>query len=139
MALPACHSRRLFDGEESLFFCAHPQLHAKDNLVTPEICRICPYWQQPAPPEFRPFRPDARPKPRGPCLHLGEQTDLRECKTCGGSVRVKVFACAHPDHRETMLRYCAGCSDHQERPREEEAVAEQRTGEGKDAGGRISG
>jgi hypothetical protein len=55
-------------------------------------------------------------------------------------VRVKAFACAHPDHRQTTsLRCCADCPDHQEPHREEAAVAEHGLGEGKDAGGTISG
>jgi hypothetical protein len=116
MSLPACHSRRLFDGESAVFFCAHPQLHAKDNLVTAEVCRICPCWHEPPPPAFREFHSGPPPRPRGPCQHLGEQVGLRDCPSCGGTVRVKVFACGHPEHRETTLRFCTDCPDHQPRP-----------------------
>jgi hypothetical protein len=115
MALPDCHSRRFFDGESAVFFCAHPDLHAKDNVVTEGICQACPYWQQPPPPTFRDFTPGPPPKPRRLCLHLGEQIGLRECPTCRGTVRVKVFACAHPAHLETTLRDCTRCPDHQDR------------------------
>ncbi len=138
MSLPACHSRRYFEGESAVFFCAHPQLHAKDNLVTPEICRICPYWGAPPPPAFREFRPGPRPKPRGPCVHLGEQTGLRDCPSCCGAVRVKVFACAHPAHRETTLRACADCPDHQPRPEEAPADSGNLRTQGVEAGGRAS-
>jgi hypothetical protein len=116
MSLPECHSRRFFTGETGVFFCAHPMLHAKDNVVNEGICQVCPYWQQPPPPVFRDFTPGPPPKPRGLCLYLGEQTGLRECPTCGGAVRVKVFACGYPAHEETTLRECEICRDHQPRP-----------------------
>jgi hypothetical protein len=121
MSLPDCHSRRFFTGETALFFCAHPRLHARDHVVTEEICRVCPYWSQPAPPVFRNFTPGPPPKPRGLCLYLGEQTGWRECPGCQGSVRVKVFACGHPRHQETTVRECAQCGDHQERPENQPA------------------
>jgi hypothetical protein len=95
----------------SLFFCAHPSVHAKDNLVSAGVCSICEYWRQPAPEFFRPFPPPPAPPPRGRCHFLGEQLRLDECKTCGGSVKIKVFRCAHPAHGETTLNGCASCAD----------------------------
>src|SRR5260370_24113003 len=112
MELPPCPARRHFEQETDVFFCAHPQHHVQDNLVTAEICRICQLWRQPAPSEFRPFVASAHPKRRdGACSYLGEQVGLRECPTCRGTVRVKVFACHHPRHRETTFSECAQCPD----------------------------
>jgi hypothetical protein len=71
------------------------------------MCVICPLWQQAAPPRFRKFPPDPPPRPRGPCLYLGEPVAWRECLSCRGSVRIKLFACAHPRHQETTLAECA--------------------------------
>ncbi len=111
MNLPPCHSRRPVP-IAGFAFCAHPRMHAPANLVTPEICKLCGYWREPPPPSFRPV---VLTKPRGPCVHLGPQTGLRECATCAGRVRVKVFACAHPRHGETTLAECASCPDHEAR------------------------
>jgi hypothetical protein len=44
---------------------------------------------------------------------LGEETGLRECASCAGSVRVRVFACGHPRHEETTVREGEGCPDFQ--------------------------
>src|SRR5438105_1221284 len=111
-----CHSRRYFQGESRLFFCAHPLMHSRDNLVTLQICQVCPLWQQPPPETYRPFTLTAPPKPRGPCAHLGEQVGWRECPSCQGSVRLKVFACGHPRHQETTLSECLQCPDHRPCP-----------------------
>jgi len=122
MKLPACHSRRELPSPQNEFFCAHPQVYAVGGVVTPEICRACDRWRQPAPPAFRPFppaEPPVRPRPRGPlrspCFHLGEQTGLRDCATCRGTVRVKVFNCLHPLHRETTFDECRDCRDYDAR------------------------
>ena len=46
------------------------------------------------------------------CVHLGAQIGTRACATCNsGNVRLKVFACGHPLHRETTLPECATCRD----------------------------
>ena len=110
--LPPCHSRRELAAESSVFYCAYPRMHVADQRVTAEICTICSYWREPPPETFRPFPP---PPPRGKCRHLGEQTHWRDCPSCGGNVRVKVFACAHPAHGETTVEECLACPDHQER------------------------
>jgi hypothetical protein len=123
MALPPCHSRRFFEGTQEVFFCAHPLLHARDNVVVKEVCQICPYWKEPAPEQFRPFTPGPPPRPRGTCLYLGGQIGLRDCPTCSGSVKVKVFSCAHPAHGETTRRECEVCRDHRERPPGDQASA----------------
>jgi hypothetical protein len=114
--LPSCHSRRELPGETRVFFCAHPRLRAKDNLVTAGVCRLCRLWREPAPESFRPFVPGMVIVRRGPCAHLGEQTGERECPSCRGSVRLKVFACGHPGHAETTLRECADCTDYRPAP-----------------------
>ena len=49
---------------------------------------------------------------RGTCTHLGDPTGaLRDCQSCRGTVKAKVFACRHPAHRETTLRECQACPD----------------------------
>jgi hypothetical protein len=113
MDLPPCHSRRSFAGETAAFFCAHPNHHSLDNLVTTEVCRCCPLWAQPAPAAYRPVPAVWPPRPRGPCRFLGQETGLRRCASCAGSVRVRLFACGHPRHEETTLRECEGCPDFQ--------------------------
>lgn len=120
MILPPCHSRRALPEESDVYFCAHPQHHSEDNLVTLQNCRICPWWQQPPPAEFRPFYllPSGKPR-RGPCKFLGEQISLRQCGTCPGSVKVKVFACHHPAHVETTLNECTACLDYASRTPDE--------------------
>jgi hypothetical protein len=110
MSLPACHSRRRIAQTNQVFFCAHPLVRVPNSLVTPETCQACDYWRQPPPSSFRPV---VLGRSRGPCLHLGEQTGLRECVTCQGKVSLKVFACAHPAHRETTLGECHSCPDHE--------------------------
>jgi hypothetical protein len=109
MPPPPCHSRRTIDGIHDRFFCAHPRLHSRTGLVTKEMCMACPLWREPPPKTFRayPLAP-----PRGRCRHLGQETGLRDCPSCRGSVRVKVFACRHPGHHETTLAECASCKDH---------------------------
>jgi hypothetical protein len=57
MGLPECHSRRVVNGDETRFFCAHPAMHAPDSVVHAGICRACDYWRLPAPDQFRPFPP----------------------------------------------------------------------------------
>ena len=57
------------------------------------------------------FSGESSVKNAGPCFHLGGQTGLRDCPTCDGSVRVKVFTCQHPLHQETTLRECETCPD----------------------------
>jgi hypothetical protein len=110
MSLPPCPARRLLEGEAG-FYCAHPRMHAPDQRVSVEICLVCPYPAQPPPSVFRPFPP---PAPRGRCGYLGGFSGWRECPTCGGSVRVKVFACSHARHLETTLRECEVCPDYDE-------------------------
>ena len=49
----------------------------------------------------------------GPCFYLAERVGQRPCKTCRGSVRLKVFRCAHEDHDETVVRECHKCRDYE--------------------------
>jgi hypothetical protein len=118
MRLPPCHSRRELEPGLPPFYCAHPDVCTPNQHVTAELCRICSHWREPTPEVFRPFPPVALPPPdAGPCFHLGGQTHLRDCPTCRGNVRVKVFACEHPLHVETTLAECARCGEHDERLR----------------------
>ena len=108
--LPYCHCRREHDAASHVYFCAHPMVHTEGNLVGADICQTCRRWQEPPPAVFRPSTHVVR---SGPCLHLGAQTGLRDCPTCRASVKVKVFACAHPDHEETTIKECISCTDYE--------------------------
>lgn len=111
--LPDCHSRRDDDPAARLFLCAHPKVHVADNRVTSAVCRICAHWQQPPPSPFREFPPGQFIVRHGPCEYLGAQIALRECPSCRGNVKVKVFACSHPTHDTTTIDDCLHCSDYQ--------------------------
>lgn len=57
------------------------------------------------------------PVPRGTCALIGEKIGEETCATCGGNVRVKVFAC--PIHERCTLQKpmkgiacCVSCTDH---------------------------
>jgi len=55
------------------------------------------------------------PHAHGPCRFLGPDTgQRRECDTCQGRVRLKVFHCQHPAHTTTTLTECARCPDREE-------------------------
>jgi hypothetical protein len=116
MNLPPCLARRWLGLDSPVYFCAHPEHHSPNHLVSPEMCLVCPLWQQAPPAHFRPPPPGGPPRPRGPCMHLGEPVGWRDCPSCGGSVRLKVFACAHPAHGEATLGECGQCPDHAPRP-----------------------
>ena len=49
----------------------------------------------------------------GPCVHLGDLAGYRDCSSCKGTVRVKVFTCHHPDHETTTIRECGQCPDYE--------------------------
>lgn len=59
-------------------------------------------------------------KPRGDCLHRGEQTGVRDCASCGGNVRIKLFGCSV--HSECTVAKqldgvpcCASCNEFEPR------------------------
>jgi hypothetical protein len=69
------------------------------------------------------WEPPPGPPPRPPaevlrCRHLGADTGRTEgCRTCTGTVRLKLFACAHPAAGpETTLRRCQACAYFDPRP-----------------------
>ena len=47
------------------------------------------------------------------CFYLGAQTGERDCASCSGSVRAKVFACHHELHGETTIQECRTCPHHE--------------------------
>jgi len=116
MKLPECDSRRPVEDAEDEFLCLHPQVVSRGNRVTDGICKSCVYCQSPPPGELVEPEEDSTLRRIGPCRHLGEQTGGRRCGSCGGSVRIKIFACRHPDHTETTLRDCLLCEDYQREP-----------------------
>jgi len=110
--LAPCHSRRAFDPSQQSFFCAHPGVGAFDGMVSPALCKICRQSAEPAPIRFR-DRSEAPRRPRAqPCSFLGKETGLRECPTCHGKVKLKVFDCHHPKHPETTISECQRCPDY---------------------------
>jgi hypothetical protein len=111
MRLPECHSRLPLEDRTDLFLCAHPQVHAARDVVTVGICASCQLWKEPPPAKPRPLRVRLYALLDAPCRHLGPEIGLRECPSCGGHVRLKVFACRHPQHSETTLQECRGCGD----------------------------
>ena len=62
-----------------------------------------------------PTVPRLRPLPAGRpvCVYLGEPFGLRDCASCRGTVRIKIYECHHPAHAETTLSYCRTCPDYQ--------------------------
>jgi hypothetical protein len=111
MPLAPCHSRHEIEELPEMYFCAHPRVFAAGSIISAEFCRICNYWRQPAPDNPRPFDAKAALRLTAACRHLGEQTGWRDCPTCRGNVRLKIFACAHPEHVETTRQECRICPD----------------------------
>jgi hypothetical protein len=76
---------------------------------------MCSRFLEPPPAEFRPYPVILTSERQGSCLHLGAQVGHRECPSCQGNVKLKVFECSHPGHGETTMRDCEQCVDY-ERP-----------------------
>ncbi len=55
MPKPHCHSIRSLPGKSGEWFCAHPMVHAKSNLVTLGVCSSCQLRNLPPPERFRSF------------------------------------------------------------------------------------
>src|SRR5258708_24436567 len=51
--------------------------------------------------------------PAGRCLFLGEPAGWRQCPTCSGNVRLRVYDCRHPWHKTTTLKECRQCHEFQ--------------------------
>lgn len=50
------------------------------------------------------------------CIHRGPELRQEPCETCGGGIRIKVFACAvhtecQLDDKIVGLKYCGVCED----------------------------
>lgn len=97
------------------FFCRHPHVFVRDQIVSPSICRLCSHRSSISLPEARPFPTLNLVNRSGPCFHLGNQTGERKCSTCRGDVRQKVYQCDHPEHGETTIKDCDLCSDYDQR------------------------
>jgi hypothetical protein len=110
--LPDCYARREKPDDPNRVYCLHPLVHAAGDIVSLEQCKLCNYWREPPPGPLRPFPPVPVIENVGTCTYLGDETGLRECQTCLGRVRVKVFACGHPKHEETTFDECRRCPDH---------------------------
>ena len=112
-SLPFCHSRREYDASAGVFFCAHPNVHIARNLVDSQVCRPCEWWRKPPPEEFLPHFGSIAANHNGKCWFLGEQVGLRDCPSCNGNVRLKVFDCRHVEHEVTTLEECNRCVDYE--------------------------
>jgi len=109
---PDCESRRELEEETPESVCLHPNVYVRGRRVTQGICKACDQRLQP-PPGLLVEDPARSPLVRlGRCDYLGDQVGERLCPTCGGSVRIKLFACQHPKHIETTLRDCLRCEDY---------------------------
>lgn len=108
---PECHSQRTIGDDSPHCFCAHPNVHARGQLVSPEMCRLCEFRTKPPPETFRPFPPRRRGGNNEPCFYRGDHAGLTECQTCRGAVKLKTFACRHPLHTQVTLRECESCVD----------------------------
>lgn len=116
-SLPECSARREHAPATGIFFCAHPQVHTTDQLVTAEVCRACDRWRDPSPVVYRPHVCMSAARRDGPCWNLGKLVGWRDCPTCRGQVRVKVFACGHPRHEFATINECLQCPDYEQRLR----------------------
>jgi hypothetical protein len=107
--LPICRHRSpvLPSG---MYHCASTLVPTEGREISGEFCRdICDAKMKCC------DHPDLQlPVPRGICRYLGEQTGLRECATCNGKTKYKVFACNHPAHVETTWAECLTCVHHAE-------------------------
>jgi hypothetical protein len=113
--LPPCSQRYTWDASRHVYFCAHPQVHAPGSLVQAPQCRSCDYSRQPLQISSRPFAGTPAADRAPPCYWLGKQVGETECASCQGRVRLKLFACGHPQHELATLRDCAACGDFEER------------------------
>lgn len=111
--LPKCAARHELEPEVGKFFCGDPRVITKHNIVTPTICRHCNVVSLTPPEAYLPFKLPTTPEYTGPCQYLGELLETRECKSCRGNVRVKVFRCGHPEHAETTVKECRDCPDYE--------------------------
>jgi hypothetical protein len=64
--------------------------------------------------EIEPPLPAAPPRP-GPCTFLGADLRTEDCPSCTGTVRIKIYACSHPDHEDTTIMGCRSCPDYEAR------------------------
>lgn len=110
--LPVCPARFDVKPDEGVYFCAHPRVFSKHNLVTVGVCRTCLQVTLPPPTAYLPFKLPPAYSHDEPCHYLGDVTSLRTCKSCRGNVRVKVHLCNHPAHQETTLSECLECPDY---------------------------
>jgi len=112
--LQPCQSRRDLRPDQDQYFCAHPRVFSRGNVVTSHFCRGCILRTKP-PKQFRPFMPPPAMVHKGLCFYLGEQRGLRKCESCRGEVKLKVFGCRHPLHEETTVNDCKHCGDYEPR------------------------
>ena len=112
--LPDCHSRREHDPARNIYFCAHPRMHVRDQLVHPALCRMCRLWPLPPPAEFRPYPGNKHVVRNGPCRFLGSLESLRDCPTCNGRIQLKVYHCLHEKHEVTTIGECSACLEYEQ-------------------------
>ena len=107
-----CAARADWIRNHGRFFCRHPRVHVRDQIVSANVCRQCVSRTTVNIASQRPYPTLNLVNRSGPCFHLGGQTGERKCETCQGEVRQKVFACLHPEHSETTVKDCDRCGDY---------------------------
>ena len=93
---PGCKLCELDDPAHARFSAAH---HAM--------------WNDPDFEGKRAAQAQVRTKPRAMCVHLDltQPRGERDCPTCGGTVRLKTYACL-AGHGDVAIADCAACEDH---------------------------
>jgi hypothetical protein len=82
--------------------CDVAEAKSLQETAIANLTRISQSFEKSTPPDYG----DA-------CFHLGAMTQVKPCKTCSGSVRLKHFLCHHQDHDETTIRECQKCVDYE--------------------------
>lgn len=122
MNLPPCPARVEFEPDQRRYRCAHPKVHAIDDIVTPNVCLACGQRDRPVgqlrvlkPIEANRNRPEIARAPSrdGLCFHMGGLERTETCESCKGNVQIKVYSCEHSMHDETTIAGCKLCYDHE--------------------------
>lgn len=90
-------------GGETAAFLDEAELTRLNHWARDNLSQLC----------SEPQRPRRLPAYQRRCQYLGEKIGERECKSCTGSVRLKVFACHHQRHEAATIRDCQTCPDYE--------------------------
>lgn len=104
-----CTARADWIRNRGMYFCGHPKVHSKNNVVSTAICRMCGHRSTSSVNNLRSFPTLNQVVRDRPCFHLGKKTGETECRSCRGNVRLKSFQCHHPHREETTVKECETC------------------------------